>query len=51
MIMLLLKLLRDFKPVGLTVSIFFLFFCSFCLFIWNFRVSFFTHEDTLPHRS
>jgi hypothetical protein len=26
-------------------------FCSFCLLIWVFRVSFCTHEGTLPYRS
>jgi hypothetical protein len=26
-------------------------FCSFCLLIWNFRVSFCTHDGTLPYRS
>jgi hypothetical protein len=41
-----LKLLRGFKPAGLTVCIFFLSFCSFCLLIWVFRVRFCTHEGT-----
>jgi hypothetical protein len=26
-------------------------FCSFCWLIWNIRVIFFTHEDTVPYRS
>jgi hypothetical protein len=30
---------------------FFLSFCSFCLLICVFRVSFCTHEGTLPYRS
>jgi hypothetical protein len=30
---------------------FFLLFCSFWLLIWIFRVSFCTHEGTLPYRS
>jgi hypothetical protein len=42
----------DFKPVGLTVCIYFFpSFCSFCLLIWCFRVSFCTHEGSLPYRS
>jgi hypothetical protein len=46
-----LKLLRGFKPAGLTVCIFCLSFCSSCLLIWVFRVSFCTHDGTLPFRS
>jgi hypothetical protein len=47
-----LKLLRDFKPAGLTEFIFLLFsLCSFCLLIWNFCISFCTHEGTSPYRS
>jgi hypothetical protein len=30
---------------------FFLSFCSFCLLIWVFRVSFCTHEGLVPYRS
>jgi hypothetical protein len=30
---------------------FFLFFCLLCLLIWVFRISFCTHEGTLPFRS
>jgi hypothetical protein len=26
-------------------------YCSFCLLIWNFRVSFWIHEGALPYRS
>jgi hypothetical protein len=26
-------------------------FSSFCLLIWNFRVSFYTHEGAVPYRS
>jgi hypothetical protein len=51
LIMVLLKLLRGFKPAGLTVCIFFLSFCSLCLLILGFRVSFCIHEGTWPYRS
>jgi hypothetical protein len=47
-IMVLLMLLRVFKPANLTVYIYFLSFCSFCLLIWE---SFCTFEGTLPYRS
>jgi hypothetical protein len=30
---------------------YFLFFYAFCLLKWSFRVSFCTHEGTLPYRS
>jgi hypothetical protein len=50
-IMVYLKLLRVFKPAGLTVCIFSLSFSSSCPLIWVFRVSFCTHEGTLPFRS
>jgi hypothetical protein len=36
---------------GWSDCVFFLSFCSFCLLIWSFRLSFFTHEETVPYRS
>jgi hypothetical protein len=47
-----LKLLRVFKPAGLTVFIFSLSLslCSSSPLIWVFRVSFCTDEGTLPYR-
>jgi hypothetical protein len=50
-VMVQLKLLRVFKPAGLTVCIFSLSVCPFCLLICVFRGSFCTHEGTLPYRS
>jgi hypothetical protein len=49
-VMVLLKLLRFFKPAGLTEYIF-LFLCSFHLLIWNYRVSFYTYEGAVSSRS
>jgi hypothetical protein len=46
-----LKLLRGFKPVGLTVCTFSLSLCSSCPLIRVFRVSFCTYDGTLPFRS
>jgi hypothetical protein len=50
-IMVQLKLLRVFKPAGLTVCIFFSLSVHFVCSSVVFRGSFCTHEGTLPYRS
>jgi hypothetical protein len=45
------KLMGPDHQVAVFMFFFFLSLCSFFLLIWNFRLSFCTHEDRVPYRS